>query len=44
LVWGGGWGMGAETVLMPKARKTITFWLSDAVHFIYFQLPSISGG
>jgi len=32
------------TVLIPKAGKTITYWLSDAVHFIYFQFLSISSG
>jgi hypothetical protein len=34
----------AVTVLIRKAGKTITFWFSDAVHFTYFHLPSISGG
>ena len=42
--WSWLWCGVAVTVLIPKVGKTITFWLSDAVHFIYFQVPSISGG
>jgi hypothetical protein len=42
---GGGLCCGvAVTVLIRKAGMTITFWFSEAVHFTYFHLPSISGG